>query len=145
MTSKSALGEALRVMNPKRGESEKVNTCSCGSPLIFTLAFPYAEWYCLNCGGASQFLGRDEAEMTPELRAEIAITTGVWKVIRKYFLPMSSFAKDGCRKCEKMGGYPHREHLTEQEKLRDKLATRFLKKVVGYRRKKMTRADFSIM
>jgi hypothetical protein len=129
MTQKSALIEALRTI--KKEKPAKINVCDCGTPLIFTFFFPYKEWFCLNCGVAYEFLGRNEKEATLELLVKKKIIYEVWNVISKYLIPYGNYKLVKCKKCKKEGEYSHRQHLTEKEKLSDEIAKKILNQLKG--------------
>lgn len=38
-------------------EKENISVCSCGNPYVGTFIFPYAEWYCIECGSKHGLLG----------------------------------------------------------------------------------------
>jgi len=102
--------------------------------MIFTFAFAYKEYFCLNCHGKGEFLGGAVyVEETPELKAAFKVAYDVWKAIYKHFLPRSQFGKSGCKKCKT--SRDHREHLTQSEIMRDKYATGILENTKGFFKK----------
>ena len=110
--------------------SKEITICSnCETPLIFTFCFAGAEYYCMGCGNTSGMLGGgDRVKLTPELRAKAKVVNDLWKAIYKSLLPRSSFGKRNCKKCT---GTNHYDHLTNQEKLRNKYATKALEALEG--------------
>lgn len=106
-----------------------IKICDCGTPLIYTFCWDYYEWYCLNCGKNSEFLGGNRTQETPELKAKKKVVDDIWGVIRKYFLPKSSYGKTKCKKCS--GNLSHNSHLTTQEILKNEVAEKIVDKLKG--------------
>ena len=109
---------------------KEITVCSdCETPLVFTFCFAGAEYYCLNCGNATGMMGGgDRVKSTPELRAKAKVVKDLWKAIYKSFLPRSSYRKRNCKKCT---GTNHYDHLSKQEILRNKFATKALEALEG--------------
>lgn len=110
--------------------SKEIIVCrGCGTPLVFTFAFAYSEYYCMGCGGTTGMMGGGErVEATPELKARQVVIDDLWKAIYKSFLTRSNYGKKNCKKCT---GTNHRDHLSKQETLRDKTATKALNALKG--------------
>lgn len=53
--------------------------CSEPTPLIGTIAFYRAEFYCLDCGARVGFLSPRVGEPTPELQAKLAAYEAEWE------------------------------------------------------------------
>jgi hypothetical protein len=53
--------------------------CELDTPLISTMVFSQAEFYCLDCGGHFGFLDPRGAEPTPELEAKLAELRAEWE------------------------------------------------------------------
>lgn len=72
--------------------SEQMNMCNCGNkstPLIFTFAFPGAEYWCPYCGGLFDIFGSGhKVEKTPELEKEL---TELTKSVKEYLSAKSTF------------------------------------------------------
>lgn len=103
---------------------------SCEQPLIWTFAFPYAEWFCMNeynWGGMLGFGHRVEA--TPELKAQLTLFRRRWGQIRKH-LVMGRFKRRDCIKCEK-SSEDHNDHLTDEEIRKSEWAVNKLKQYAG--------------
>ena len=85
----------------KKKEKNLIRVCdNCGKPIIWTFAFPGAEWYCPSCGAQSDMFYGEDVKATPKLiklRKSLAIRFGQ---IRHY-LYMGGERKEGCKKCDK--------------------------------------------
>lgn len=68
------IGTALDLIGRRReGKPAPMATCyNDDEPLVSTLEFPGAEFYCVICGTKYGFLGPKPAEATPELEARLA-------------------------------------------------------------------------
>ena len=126
---KSFIGEALKAIS-KREQMEKINVCECGAPLIFTMAFAYNEYLCLECGSKYGMMGVDSVESTKELKYKLSLYKKLWDVLygKNWLLPRSRFGMQGCKKCTSDN---HLEHLTEKEILKDKIATAVFEKLIN--------------
>lgn len=86
-----------------------------GAPLISTILFPKAEFYCLECGARLGWLDPAAAKPTSELDARYEALKAEWdehaaprlRVLRVWF-------RD-CEECMKHGPY-HEAHATEAER-----------------------------
>ncbi len=111
----------------------KISVCkNCGKPLIWTFAFAYKEYLCLNCGGREGALGTDEVEETPELKYTLKLYQKMWKLIygSGWFLPRSSYQLSGCKKCKEGNEYcNHNDHLSKKEIVKNKIATEIFEKL----------------
>ena len=125
---KSPLGEVLKTIS-KRREKLEINVCSCGSPLVYTFAFAYKEYLCLECGNTYGMMGVDSVEATPELKHKQKLYKKLWNIIYGSggFLPRSRYAK---RKCKKCTGDNHHEHLSDTEVMKNEIATMIFKKLI---------------
>jgi hypothetical protein len=85
-----------------------------GAPLISTLAFRKAEFYCLDCGGHFGFLSPDAAEDTPELRARYEALKSEWDEHAGSKLLADGGWYEDCERCEP-GGEPHTAHAAAEE------------------------------
>lgn len=56
--------------------------CSAITPLISTMAFTGAEFYCLECGGHFGFLSPRAVEDTPALSAQLKTLEAEWRELR---------------------------------------------------------------
>lgn len=93
----------------------QVATClTDGAPLVSTIAFRYAEFYCLECGTSTGIFGpavKGEDE-TPELLAKMEAATAEWVTLADGLIPEGGRLKD-CSCCEK--GEDHVVHARESE------------------------------
>lgn len=130
MKNESALGEALKAMEPQKREKQTIRICDdCGTPMLWTFFFPYCEWYCLNCGASGGMLGTGEnVEATRELIFKKKLAEAIWKVLRDKMVPPGSYTQRGCKKC---GTEDHPHHLFPSEKEWNKIATPYLERVRG--------------
>lgn len=99
---------------------------SCETPLISTMAFPGAEFYCLECGnhvGYVMPLGKEE---TPEILAAYEALKAEWDehIAGKLIAPGSW--RIGCPSCESGTREQHSLHATEAERLADGEAREWL-------------------
>ena len=54
----------------------------CDSPVIWTLRFPGAEWYCVKCDRVFGMLDVENVECTPELEDELIANLEGWVKMR---------------------------------------------------------------
>ena len=104
--------------------------CSCWTPLIFTFAFPYKEWYCLNCWEASEFFnGSREEQSNKEIQLKYDLVNTIFKRIRRG-LASPWCTHTNCKKCIEWKDRYHIQHITKWEKEKDILARKYLEKFV---------------
>ena len=110
--------------------NKKIKVCdTCGTPLIWTFHWAYKEYFCINCDAHWGMLGAGEdVNATPGLKEQTKRLYKLWRVLGKYALPVSSFARTGCKKCQ---GCNHWEHLSKKEKREDKIARKILEALQG--------------
>ena len=134
MSEETALGEALKVLKPRKRSKRYVRVCDeCGVPLIWTFAFDYNERYCLNCGAMGGMLGTGEdVPATRELIFQEKIVNALWKILygKKGLVPRSS-QRTNCKKCHE-SNEKHYDHLSKAEAEWDKIAREYLKKLQGF-------------
>ena len=105
-----------------------IELCSyCKKPLIWTFIYPGCEWYCLNCKSSYPMfcdsITIDEYDKDFKYyEIQKRIYKNIFKAITKDFMPKCSYKK-GCEKCE---GEIHYKHLTDLEKLKDKVSREIL-------------------
>lgn len=102
---------------------------NCEHPLIWTFAFPYAEYYCMNefeWGG--MFGTGHRVPSTPKLRKELTLYKRRFGQIRKH-IALGKFQRKDCNKCK--GNEYHTDHLTEKEKTAHTRAMDKLKEYAG--------------
>lgn len=89
--------------------------CADKPPLISTMVFPGAEFYCLDCGGHYGFL-EPIASHGPEIEARLVQYQEEWdeNVGKKLVGPGRFWRFDDCDKCVPGGEY-HGQHLTQEE------------------------------
>ena len=104
--------------------------CSCWTPLTFTYAFPYKEWYCLNCWVASGFFNAGkEQESDKELQLMDDLAQAIFKrIYRDLQSPWCAYSN--CKKCKEWKDRYHTAHLTKWEKEKDIIARKYLRKFV---------------
>lgn len=90
----------------------KFDMC-CGEPLVGTMIFPKAEYFCTVCGSAYGIFGApDRADATPELIARHKDIERKFSTIAKDCIPPGS-QRVGCPECVR-GAY-HQDHASEEE------------------------------
>lgn len=113
-------------------KQKEIKICECGTPLIWTFAFAYAEYYCLNCGFSGGMLGSGKCvPATKELIFKQKLVKAIWKVIysRKGLAPEGG-RKINCKECDK-SRYAHNSHLSESEKEWNEIAKKYLNQFKG--------------
>lgn len=110
--------------------SKQITICNnCGQPLIWTFAFAYAEYFCMNEFSWSEMLGAGHSvDATPELLKTQKLYNKRWGQIRKHLVQSRFYRKD-CSKCE--AGETHNLHLTDTEKKKAEWAINKLKEYAG--------------
>lgn len=100
--------------------------CEGDVPLVSTIAFTKAEFYCLDCGGTFGFLDPRKAQNPgPELDARMAAYEAEWaENAGRKLLTIHSWHTD-CEAC-KVGGEYHHSHATEAEHQADAEARAWL-------------------
>lgn len=86
----------------------------CGEPLVSTLDFPGAEFYCLECRQRYGFLSPRPGQPTPELEARYRALQAEWdEHVAGRLLLHGGWLHD-CEQC-KPHAEPHHAHATEEE------------------------------
>lgn len=99
----------------------------CNAPLISTLAFPRAEFYCLECGREYGFLGPARGDDSPEMQARHDALRAEWDTLVAPFLMTPRSWRLGCDTCRGGFGPYHSEHLTDEERRGDEWARAWLR------------------
>ena|SRR5438105_3982592 len=97
-----------------------------GAPLIPTMVFRGAEFYCLDCGARLGYLSPTPAEATPELEARYDALKAEWDEHAGQKLLTDGAWLDACEKC-RPGGEPHSAHATSDERAAHDNAIRWLR------------------
>ena len=87
---------------------------NCRAPLISTLDFPGAEFYCLECGHKCGFMSPVAGAPTPELNARYIKLKREWDEHAANKLLFHSGWLSNCEKCEPHQE-PHRDHATPDD------------------------------
>jgi hypothetical protein len=117
---------------PKEATAETCIVCSCGYPLLFTMAFPGFEYYCLKCGAKYGMAGVDQIVNTPELIAELKKAEEFFNAVRgKIFFPGTRVTE--CDKCRKND----EDHVVHMSKEESKAHMNALIKLKEYREKEV--------
>jgi hypothetical protein len=99
---------------------------SCKAPLISTMVFARAEFYCLECGQRWGFLNPTPLDPTPELDARYEALKAEWDKHAAPYLRVGHWWMHDCDACA-----PHREyhcdHATPQERAAHRIALDWLK------------------
>lgn len=119
------VGTAARLLDKKK--PAPMATCpNDGTPLISTLLFSGAEFYCLECGTKYGFLSPRPAEATPELDARYEQVKAEWDEITGGKLISGGVMLRDCATCTKEYE-PHWNHATDEEKEAHEEALRCLR------------------
>lgn len=96
-------------------------------PLIWTFAFPYAEYFCMAGNHAGGMFGTGkEVELTPELKKLQTLYNRRWGQNRQY-IALGRYKRTDCNKCDASNEY-HTQHLTDKEIRLHEMAMKRLKK-----------------
>jgi hypothetical protein len=107
----------------------RISICSnCGFPLISTLAFSYAERYCMNCGGQFGIMSVDCTDITPEMKPFITKMNRRFGQVRRYLIG-GGMRLVGCEKCNEHE--VHLQHATAKENKKYEWALKKLKEWEG--------------
>ena len=107
------------VVDMIQSRESEINLCRCGHPLVNTMAFRGAEYFCLGCkstygtrlfGGPS---GGKTEPWTPELHKTRAETREKFKELIKDYIPEGAYYSN-CKQCKDNG--PHLRHASEADK-----------------------------
>ena len=101
--------------------SKEIMVCNTHeTPLIWTFAFPGAEYFCMSGNHAGGMLGTGhKVEATPELLKLRSLYNRRWGQLKKHIVVGRFWRKD-CDKCK--GDECHNYHLTDEEKRRSVMA-----------------------
>ena len=105
---------------------------NCNEPLVWTFINPGCEWYCINCKDSyPMFCDSVSIEYDdPKFKyyeIKQRIYKNIFKAISKDFIPKRCY-RNGCKLCEKREEY-HYQHLTDLEKVKDKVSREILNKI----------------
>jgi hypothetical protein len=101
-------------MNEPAERRTRLATCPVdGTPLIMTMAFRGAEFYCLECGGRFGWLQPHGVEPTPELEERYEKLKAEWDEHAGGKLLAAGAWREDCAQCN--SEHPHAEHATEAE------------------------------
>lgn len=97
-----------------------------GAPLISTMLFPEAEFYCLDCGGRFDFLQPRGKPETPELLEDMRARETEWNEhVQPRLRVVRAWLAD-CDQC-KPGGEYHEAHATGEERAAHERALTWLR------------------
>lgn len=102
----------------------------CNEPLILTMIFPGAEYYCLMCGSSYGMLSVSKTLSSEELNYKKKQYEKIFKILAKDIIPYGCYFNK-CEKCKKFED-THAEHATEKEWLKDKVSRNILDKIGNY-------------
>lgn len=107
---------------PKQ-EQKSICVCPrCKNPLISTMAFAHAEWFCLECRWMGGIFDNKAIDSTPALEEKKKADTEKFNLHRPN-LWMGGERVAGCAKCENgKTGERHIHHLTDDEIQKSKAA-----------------------
>lgn len=98
-----------------------------GNPLISTLIFSQAEWFCMECRNAYGLMNVDREPWTEELQQKLDEQKAEFEELRKDCIPHGSYRRD-CDQCMCRGEFnnkprtPHIEHASAEAKQASKVA-----------------------
>ena len=109
-------------------ETPTISVCnSCEMPVVWTFAFPYAEYYCLLCGNKTGMMGgKTETPATEELKALKRLIEKVWKVLRADYTGSGNYRVSKCKKCD---NEDHKHHFTKKKIERSKASILLIEKL----------------
>jgi len=114
----------------------------CEHPLISTMAFRGAEWYCPNCGMVAGMFSGHRVKVTPSRIRKHEGDLRWWAGVRKHLF-IGGECLVGCPKCEAVIREPHTRHLTDEEKEKQAWALAQLeaRKAKKYRKESNPKGD----
>jgi transposase len=119
-------------LNKPKGESPFAGCPGCAAPLIGTMAFSGAEWYCLECGRHVSYVGPVRLEPNDETRSRYEALQAEWdEHAGSKLMPRGAFWKKDCPQCASRPAAGHLEHATQEEIEADELAREWLKERVA--------------
>jgi predicted RNA-binding Zn-ribbon protein involved in translation (DUF1610 family) len=77
--SSEMLDALAMALDPERTKSKIAGCTSCKAPLIGTMKYPGAEFYCLECGKHLSYVSPTPLESTPENNERLAKLEAEWK------------------------------------------------------------------
>lgn len=86
----------------------------CNNPLISTLLFAQAEWFCMGCKNTYGLFYSETVQQTPELHAKLKQDLKEFNTF-KNDLYLGGEKINGCKLCREKNE-PHIRHLTEEER-----------------------------
>lgn len=102
----------------------------CGVPLIPTMVFRKAEFYCLECGAALGMFSPMTSKATPELHAKYDELKAEWDEHASGVVPNHEFWRSDCPRCSG-DGEPHPLHMTDEEREADRRGREWLRERAG--------------
>ncbi len=124
----------LHGLAPRTDDPPTAGCPTCKAPLIATLAFQGAEFYCLECGNTCGWLSPYRLNAA-EVKDRMEALQAEWdEHVGGKIMPRSVFWRMGCEQCGGDGKprpeQGHWEHVTEEEIEADKEARAWLKQRV---------------
>lgn len=90
-------------------------TMCCGLPLVSTLLFSGAEWYCSKCCNTYGFFDVPRVvDANPKIKAQHTTLTDKFHELANACVPRGCYMKD-CARCKANDG-EHHTHLTDDER-----------------------------
>lgn len=100
----------------------------CVVPLVMTMGWSHAEFYCLNCGAHLGFLSPVPADETPRLLEQMHATGAEFERLGGKDLITAGGYRTGCSQCIIALGESHDRHATDDERARHEAALTALDK-----------------
>lgn len=100
----------------------KIAMCRrCQEPLVSTMMFRKAEFYCVNCGATYGYLEPVPATETPELLSRMDANRTEFENLAKGHIGDGAYHMDDCETC-RTKHEPHLYHATPEELAEDQAA-----------------------
>ena len=93
----------------------------CDTPLVSTMIFSKAEWYCIKCRTALPLFNAERINWTPELEKKSEANDKWFREVTAGYIPPRCFMRD-CQKCDTSRDEYHIDHATKEELEKSKTA-----------------------
>lgn len=93
----------------------------CGTPLVCTMMFSGAEWYCIKCQTFLPLFDAERIDWTPGLAQEQEENKDWFYEVTADYMPLTAY-RSGCENCDPSTGEHHIDHATDEEKEKSKAA-----------------------
>lgn len=104
----------------------RIAICYCGKPVVSTMHFSGAEYYCIDCGAQLGMFDAERVESTPRLDRLKANRDKKWESVASKLITPNSWRRS-CDKCDSGKGEYHYMHTTLEEQSDNEVARKKLK------------------